>query len=147
MRDSRRRPMFLHLLSKSEKTAFAKAAELVIVSDAVLHELELELRASLAEDLDITWPESVPEWEAVRDALRSVTPAVSKRIILLELCGVACADLDLHEDEVALLREVAEALDLEPEVLDACLDLAPRAHSIRAEAENLILTPPASVST
>jgi hypothetical protein len=130
--------MFLHLLSKPEKETFAAAVELVINSDAVLHEREVELKAALEAELEVSWPTGSIDWSSVEPELRRVSSSVSRRVMLLELCGVACADLELHEDEVALLTDIADALKLSDR-LSMYLDFAPRAHAIRAEAESLIL--------
>jgi hypothetical protein len=132
--------VFLHLLKESEKAIFAEAADHLIEADQVLHELEIELRNSLAKEMAITWPVAEDrDWDRLRRNLSNIESDVSRRVILLELCGVAFADRDLDTNERDLLADVCSALDLPEEELEPCLEFSSRAHLMYAEGQHLVL--------
>jgi len=132
--------VFLHLLKDSEKNIFAETADQLIKADQVLHELEIELRNSLAKEMSITWPVGQDQdWEKLKRNLSGIDSEVSRRVMLLELCGVAFADLDLDASERSLLADVCSALRLPQSELEACLEFAPRAHALYTEGQRLVL--------
>lgn len=132
--------MFLHLLNDSEKRLFALAADHLIAADEILHELELEVQESLEKELGIPWPhESATIWSDALLELGQVQTSVSKRVILLELSGVAYADQEIDPREIELLSAAARAMGLSRSDLEDTLDFAPRAHSIHAEGQRIVL--------
>jgi uncharacterized tellurite resistance protein B-like protein len=131
--------MFIHLLESSDQETFCAAAGCLMDADDVLHDLEAQLKASIARELDQReFPVSDLSWEEILARMKRVDQETSRRVLLLELAGVACADLDVHPTEVRLLEQAAHALRLEPADVSRSLSFAERAQALHADGRSLI---------
>jgi uncharacterized tellurite resistance protein B-like protein len=131
--------MFLHLLTEEQQRLFCRAALEVIRSDETLHDLEAEMQEAILREVRL---ERFPEDPlSVDDLLRSLAAfdsPVSKRVLMLELAGVATVDREIHANEETLLRRFCETLGISLDELEEFFDFTYRAHDLHDRAQGLI---------
>ncbi len=99
--------MFLRQLSDDERAAFDTLAHRLVASDGGLARQEEELLSQIRFELGFSQERPVDDRDV--DALAEVfAEARSRRIVLLELLGIAHVDHEFHAAEGELVRRLAK---------------------------------------
>jgi uncharacterized tellurite resistance protein B-like protein len=106
--------MFISKLNMDQQSALLALAERIAAADGVSHDEEVLLMASLRAQSQQGVEAANIELNYLSDLFDS---EASKSALMLELLGIAFSDSDYHESEKILIKEVADSLDIEPELL------------------------------
>ena len=112
--------MFLHLLSAAQRRAFCRLAQLLMRADQVVDiREEVALEGCLAEmglsKADL--PPAPASLDEVLPELEAFDTLERRKLLLLELTVVLCADRDVDPGEVDAMQVLLERLDVEAELL------------------------------
>lgn len=132
--------MFLHVLEGEERDLFAEVAWALIHVDEDVDTREEALLAELQTEmgLDAGQPE-LWSWDALEPRLRHLESPTVRRVVLLELCGVATADGEVRDHEGEFLTNAAAALRLADATVEEFLEYVGRAHLVWQEGRELVL--------
>lgn len=108
--------MFLHVLEEDEARLFADTAWALIHVDDEVDQREESLLAELQIELGVdTTPPELHEPDGLLSRLSQLESPVVRRVMLLELSGVALVDEVVHASERGFLEQIADALGLTEE--------------------------------
>jgi len=133
--------MFLHVLNEDQKRLFVLASRRLCRLDEVAASGELRyLEASMREMGAVDVPdESEPDDPVALDAAVFNTP-LSKRVLLLELCGLAASDGIVSNDETAFLARIADSLSVDRSQVTRMVDFSLRRRNLVEEGRALVLS-------
>lgn len=130
--------MFLHVLDEAEQELFAESALYLVHSDEHVDPRETALLESLHIEMGIDPPVAPGSLDELVTRMSHVGSSLVARVLLFELCGVVTADGQVHPEEEASLRAMAESLEIEASQLTEFVDYALRAHKFWEEARDLV---------
>lgn len=131
--------MFLHVLEGDEARLFADTAWALIHVDDDVDQREESLLAELQIELGVdTAPPELREPDNLLPRLAQLESPVVRRVMLLELSGVALADEVVHPSERNFLDQIAEALDLADET-SSFLEYVAEAQSTWRRGRELVI--------
>jgi uncharacterized tellurite resistance protein B-like protein len=111
--------LFVHLLSKKERTVLVQAFAYLAHLDNTLHQTELDLISTIAHNLGLDPQIIVADVGRLdlADILQPIDNTQSKRILLQELINLAYADGNYSQEERIGIQKAADILGIEPPVL------------------------------
>lgn len=137
--------MFLHVLNDAQKRFFVVASRRLCALDDVPAKGEQRFMEHALREMGTMAP---PDDPGALQALLSNTTAfdtdLSKRIVMLELCGLAASDGIVSRDETGFLADVAHALGLDNRVVTTMAEFSMRRHTLVEEGRQMVLNNPQS---
>lgn len=133
--------MFLHLLDRDQASAFIGLLSVIAHTDERIDAAEDTIAEQLARELDM--PVTLTAAADRQEVLARTTAAfdgapVAARAALLELAGVAVIDGEANAAEQHLLAEVAAAVGVPADQVDAFLAFGERARDLARDGQLLI---------
>ncbi|KGN80010.1 hypothetical protein HQ35_06610 [Porphyromonas cangingivalis] len=117
--------MFLSSLNPTEKGNFMKLAVAVTKANGVVEESEKQMLSAYANEMQISLcclKEQGNTAEIIEQFAKKSTTQI-KRIVFLELLALAFADGNYAIDEKALIQQLAEAFDIDPNFIEQAINL------------------------
>ena len=108
--------MYLRRLSQPAKEVFIDIAKYLCNADGIVDKREEKLLAAYGEELQMTISLDAPQKSL--EAL--ATNRIQKRIVVLELMGLALVDGTYADEEKAFFKLLGEKLDLRPTFTERC---------------------------
>ena len=122
--------MFLFRLNSDQQSIFCHAALHLIAADGKLQGREQEIKDEILREIAPSdYPDELEDLTSLVLGVGHAFQGEGRKIFLLELAGVATADLELHPEERALLQRFGDELGL-AEKLPELIELAEQAHQL-----------------
>lgn len=132
--------MFLTLLTLPQRELFVQATQLLIESDSLSHEEELELFDAIRLECDFdSTPEPKDRDTLLAELMTAFDEPTQRNVFLLELAGVLVVDSAETPEESALYEEVGRRLGI-ADYAEEYLEFARDARALTLRGRDLITT-------
>lgn len=136
--------MYLHLLTPPQQLLFLESARALVERDGKLEDVEADLLRALSTECGVSGDDAFTaprDSEALAEALNGAfDTSVARRVLLLELAGVAVIDGDAHVSELTLLEEIAAGVGISSADLGEMVQFGLDALSLVTRGKELIAT-------